>query len=367
MRNYIYERLRGQRPRIIDAIRQQVDAAYIENRVSTLNAYRGSVTGNGTVECSFVLGDIQAAENSLVSCCRVDRNVTLIVEEGAKVIGCSFHPYYGQSDEKAYPVIVRICKNALVAGVWTGEDVVIGENSIVYWSQIHCTRQDYGGARKSDGVTIGKNCVVYHTYLKSEDPETDTAMKCSVTVGDNAFVWDGRLTAECGELNIGTDVVVCSYANACRILFKGLLPKMWNQDFSRIPYSFQNTDESSGISCKCNKITIGAHCYIMPGVVVMRAYDKLKNPNVVIGDNVYICDTDNRERGETTPHLSVYNMEVGDNATLTFTGDGWYRGHIPYRKLYIGANTTLRLCPHRGDSTYLGTETRIPSNAVAII
>ena len=39
------------------------------------------------LESSFILGDVQVAEGAQVIGCKIDKGVTLIVEEGARVIG----------------------------------------------------------------------------------------------------------------------------------------------------------------------------------------------------------------------------------------------------------------------------------------
>lgn len=366
MQNYIYNRLREHKQRIADAIINQINTAYA-NKGNPLNSYHGTVTGKGTVESSFILGDVQVAEGSQVIGCKIDKGVTLIVEEGARVIGGSFHAYYGSNEHATYPVTVRIGKNVQIAGMWTGEDVTVGDNSVLFWVQIHGCRQDYEAATKTDGVVIGKDCVIYRSYIRSESPTNDAGLKCKITLGDGAFMWEGRLTASEGSIQVGNDAVLCSYANACKILFKGMAPTMLNQDFSQIPDYIGNVSMFAGIGCLRNNVVIGDKFYVMANTSLQKAYDKLKDPYIKFGDSVSICDTDRRERGESTPNLSVHRMEVGDNVTLAFTGDGWYRGNMPYRQITIGRNTTVRMCPHRGDNTYMGTETRIPANAVALL
>lgn len=366
MQNYIYNRLREHKQRIADSIIRHIDAAFA-NKGNPLNSYHGTVTGKGTVESSFIIGDVQVAEGAQVIGCKIDKGVTLIVEEGARVIGGSFHSYYGSNEHTTYPVTVRICKNAQVAGLWTAEDAIIGENSLLFWVQIHGCRQDYAAEIKTDGVVIGKDCVIYRSYMRSEEPNNEGGLKCKITLGDGSFMWESRLTASGGLIQVGNDAVLCSYANACKIIFKGLSPTMLNQELSQVPDYIGNVSDYSGIACVRNNVIIGNKAYIMANTCMQKAYEKLKDPYIKLGDSVSICDTDRRERGESTPQIAVHRMDVGDNVTLTFTGDGWYRGNMPYRQLAIGRNTTVRLCPHRGDNTYLGTETRIPANAVALL
>lgn len=353
-------------PLYADNIRAQAAERLKATESLTMNAYRGKVTGDGIIRNTFVHGDLQIARGAVVANCRIDKGVTLIVEEGAQLIDCHFHPYMCASVDKAMPVVINIGKNTVCYKVWFSEDCAVGNDCTLYWTAIGSARWDFGCDKAPDGNTIGDGCIIYKGYITGFKERERNDSYTGVSLGNHSIVWEGKLTANSGSQKIGDNAVICSYTEMLQHLLNKTMPANVSTDY-RIPRVLNHGSEFPGICAYHTDVIMGDNACITVCHTMHSSFEKVKEPSrFEFGNNVHLCTAENERRGNNAPQLFAHSCKVGDDVTICLTGQAWYHGCVPIRNIEIGSHSIVRVRANR-DNTFKGSDIRIPANSTALL
>lgn len=370
MRNYIRRRLLDIMPELRNKLRARTDLIATYAATHQINSVRGTIEGEGTVRNCFVMGSITVAKNALVANTIIDKQVELIVEEGASVVNCSFHPY--SHDRENLPVKIVVGKNCTLLYVWASEDFTVGENGIMAICQINDIGTIFRGATVSEvdnikGIAIGNNSLIIGTFLNARSNRDDGA-DAILKIGDDAVLIMARVMATDGAVRIKDRATICEYDYALRLIFKTDIDREINnltENAHNIVEMISNVRVKSGFGAVHINVNCGDDMYIGCPIGLHGAFDKHGIGNCIIGNAVNIvtsvpCDAAHT-RSETT--INVHDLHIGDRANIVTEGENWYSSGMPHRCITVGSDTTLIV--NAGSESFDGIDKVIPANSLA--
>lgn len=367
MRNYLYQKLAAQKDSFARAIKHEVEERLSSTSSHQLNAKRGTITGEGLVRGSYIYGNVQIGKDAVLANCIVDQNVTLIIEDGAKVTDSGFHPYVTPSDSMLHPTEIRIGKNSVVARVYISLPTTIGADCTIAWCGINMNRHDYNINVGPEGIEIGDNAVIYWAYLDTckspEQPRQTRVCKC--TIGKNLFIQKGKLSSVDGALEIGDNCIICDANDILACISGKIHPWLTPYDVQPIE-RMRNINDVDGLWCHGTNTTIGNNACILMDLGLQGSYEKMKDGAFVFGDNALFLTGTSNHHNNSTPYLYAHTFRTGKDTTLCATGDGWYASNYPMRDVQIGDNSLIRMQVHR-DGQLVGSDIKAPNDAVVVI
>ena len=367
MRDYLYQKLMGQKDRFAESIKRGVDDRLTGTAHHLLNTKRGQVTGEGTVRGSFILGSVQIGKNSVLANSIVDQKVTLIIEDGVKITDCGFHPYILHERSQLVQTVIRIRKNSVIAKAYISIPTDIGEGCVMDWVGFNLNRQDYNTEGPPEGITIGENCVMHYAFLnavKGSDPKkAETVCKC--TIGKNTFIHRAKISAINGSISIGEDSVVFEASDITECIRGQITPAI--SPFDSQPMDrLRNVNDMDGLWAADANITIGNKACVLMDLLIQGAFEKIKDGYFSFGDGALFLHSCANHHSTSTPCLYAHTFKTGKNTTLCATGDGWYASNYPLRRVEIGDNSLLRMQSHR-DGHLIGSDLKAPNDSIVVI
>ena len=367
MRNYLYQKLAEQKDRFAQTMRQLIKDRLLETLPRQMNAKRGTITGEGTVRGSHILGDVQIGKDAVLANSIVDQKVTLIIEEGVQITDCAFHPYVNHHNSETVPTEIRIGKNSAMSRMYISIPTVVGENCTIVWGGFNLNRQDYSAQGLPEGVEIGANAVMYNVYLdanKGRDPKTaDTLCKCKV--GQNAFIVKGKLKAINGMIELGDDSVICDCQDILACIQGTLKPVLTPLETQPIEI-FRNAGDMDGLCSVNTDATIGKQSCICMDLYLEGAFEKTKRGSFSFGDKTVMMTGTINHHMTTAPTLYAHTFKTGESTTLCATGDGWYSNNFPLRDVEVGDNSVIRMQVRR-EGQLIGPDIKVPKDSVVVI
>ena len=327
-----------------------------------LNSVRGEIAGEGAVQNSFVLGKVTVCKGAVVANCIIDDKVTLIVEEGARISDCSFHPTL--LDGKAVPVFIIVGANSMLFYTWSGESFECGSNTVIAYTKIHEMGVSYR-MLQADSIVIGNNCILYGSYVHSND-DVDCPAHTKITIGNNAIIWHAGFVAHRGETLLGDDITICDTNTAFKLKHGKLralkVTELESPNIETILGSFQIPVR---VDVHNMSFTAGKNLYIGATVSMQHAFDKIKNGFVHLGDDVNVVRQSKDGRDDNTLQLNVHQFNAGNRVTLVCDSESWYSSRDPERYVEIGDDCTVILTVNNGG--FKGLDKRVPSNSIVTL
>lgn len=369
MRDYLRQKVLEHKDEVRDAIDSVVATRQRETAAHQLNSKRGSITGEGSVTGSYILGSVQIAKGSHLSNSIVDSDVTLIIDEDVNITDCSFHGYMRQFKSDCVPTTIHIKKGCKMARVWFSMSAEIGENSRVMWACFNCNRQDYEVYDQPNPAIIGENAVIYNGYIDAANrykgSEEESHGGC--TIGKNLFMFSGRLVADGGQATIGDDFLVCNDNEAWALIRNTFTASFGRPEVPVIEDVRNRCDCMDGIGMFGADLNVGNNGSVFLMISFAHAYEKLKDRSTfTFGDNVIIIAGSTAHHSSSTPNILAHDFKVGNDVTMCVTGDGWYANNSPYRTVDIGDNSLIRLQVRR-DGQLVGPDVKTPRDAVVVL
>ena len=373
MRDYLRQKVLEHRDEVRSAIDTIVTTRQNETVEHQLNAKRGTISGEGTVTGSYILGNVQIAKGSHLSNSIVDEDVTLIIDEDVNITDCSFHGYMRQSKSDWMPTTIHIKKGCKMARVWISLSAEIGENSRVMWASFNNNRQDYETLDQPSPIIVGDNAVIYNGYLDAANRykgnEEEGHGGC--IIGKNLFMFSGRVVTDGGQATIGDDFVVCNDFEAWALIRNKFTASFGPADVPVLD-ALRNREDGGmdsfdGPGIFGADLNIGNNGSIFMMISFAHAYEKVKGPSTfTMGDNVVIIAGSTAHHTSSTPNILAHDFKVGNDVTICVTGDGWYANHSPYRTVDIGDNSLIRLQVQR-DGQLVGPDVKAPRDAIVVL
>jgi hypothetical protein len=175
----------------------------------------------------------------------------------------------------------------------------------------------------------------------------------------------GKLRADNGSITVGDGLVICDFDHSQECLANTIDITAGPVDCTVLE-GIRGSEDSDGIRATNTDFTIGSKGCIMVDLRVERAFEKLKGGYVKFGDNAILITGSTHHHSTSTPSLYAHIFDVGDNATLCITGEGWYANNHSLRDVYIGDNSVIRMQVLR-DGQLIGPDIKAPNDSTIVI
>jgi len=323
MRDYVNKHLRPQINSYMAHKRIELQQIF-EDETFAYSSIPGKATERDGLKNCFITGEVIQKGACGMLDCGVAPNVTLIMEEGALAVNCMF----GVATTRK--ITIHLGKNAMIQNSLVVIDTDLGDDSIVYQSQLG--DPDINNDNTAYSFKCGRGSLLYCAAVMPTEME-GTEEAVSMELGNKFVVLLAVLKSVDSKLRAGDEFILCDYATALQLSFNGIssVEKPVTRSVlvcvNRSGGSVREMREQHPVATFYLDTEVGNRCYIGCEAAFDQRMLKKPRPTATLGDDVIIVS-----RAEAR-HEQSYNsstcdiilcadkLDVADGVTLVGHGN----------------------------------------------